>query len=351
LNVMYRTYVRQFVLVLAACLFLAGCGEDETAMQSKVSFEIDQPFERGPLTGHVRVEKSTMTIAETVLVEFEATVENGYEVTMPNVGEVLTNFGIVDWQNLGQKLDPNDNVVTTYRYRLEPFVSGKYELPAFTFEFHDVNDVEKKHELETEPIELEVTSLLGEDRENLTIQDIEGVVEIPKEASLWWLWALGAMGVVGALVLWLVLRKKHKAALIRIFKPAHEIAYARLRVLVKEDLLKAGKIKEFYERISSILRHYIEDRFELRAPERTTEEFLAELKFTRALSESQKADIEEFLTLCDLVKFAKHAPTAEQVQRTFTLVKEFIEKTRSDERKIDVTDRVNKEETVTAEAG
>ena len=66
---------------------------------------------------------------------------------MPNVGEVLANLGIVDWQNLGQRLDPNDNVVTTYRYRLEPFISGKYELPGFTFEFYDVNDVEKKHTL------------------------------------------------------------------------------------------------------------------------------------------------------------------------------------------------------------
>lgn len=348
---MNRAWIRQFVLVLAACFVLAGCGEDEAAKQDKVAFEIDKPFERGPLAGHVRVEKSTMTIAETVMVEFEATVDSGYEVTMPNVGEVLANFGIVDWQNLGQKLDPNDNVVTTYRYRLEPFVSGKYELPAFTFEFHDVNDVEKKHTLETEPIEVEVTSLLGEDRENLTIEDIEGVVEIPEEASLWWLWGLPVVGVVGAAVLWLMLRKKRAARLIRVFKPAHEIAYARLRVLVKEDLLKAGKIKEFYERISDILRHYIEDRFELRAPERTTEEFLYELKFTRALSEGQKADIEEFLTLCDLVKFAKHTPTVEQVQRTFNLVKDFIEKTRSDERKIDVTDRVNKDETVTAEAG
>jgi hypothetical protein len=99
------------------------------------------------------------------------------------------------------------------------------------------------------------------------------------------------------------------------------------------------------------LRHYIEDRFELRAPERTTEEFLYELKFTRELSEGQKGDIEEFLTLCDLVKFAKHAPTVEQVQRTFNLVKEFIEKTRSDERKIDVTDKVDQPETMTAEAG
>ncbi len=57
----------------------------------------------------------------------------------------------------------------------------------------------------------------------------------------------------------------------------------------------------------------------------------------------------EFLTHCDLVKFAKHEPTTEQVQQTFDLVKDFIEKTRSDERKVDVTDKVQEQETTVPE--
>ena len=133
--------------------------------------------------------------------------------------------------------------------------------------------------------------------------------------------------------------RKAKAA-IRIFKPAHEIAYARLQALIQQDLIKAGKVKEFYEAISDILRHYIEDRFELRAPERTTEEFLVEIRDTGVLSEADRKALTEFLTHCDLVKFAKHSPTNEQIQHTFDLAKNFIEQTKSDEKQIDVTDRV-----------
>ena len=77
--------------------------------------------------------------------------------------------------------------------------------------------------------------------------------------------------------LWLFMRSKRSISLIRIVKPAHEIAYERLRKLVERDLIKSEQIKQFYEEISNILRHYIEDRFDLRAPERTTEEFLMEL--------------------------------------------------------------------------
>ena len=100
------------------------------------------------------------------------------------------------------------------------------------------------------------------------------------------------------------------------------------------------------EEISNILRHYIEDRFDLRAPERTTEEFLIELQWSDDLGEPDKNDLGEFLTHCDLVKFAKHKPKTEQIQQTFDLVKNFIEKTKSDDRKVDITDKVVVNETV-----
>ncbi|MHC4326209.1 MAG: hypothetical protein ACYSUX_18215 [Planctomycetota bacterium] len=326
----------------------AGCSKSPEGKAGKEQFEIDKDYERGPLTVHVRAEKATITIAETILLELEAAVEPGYEVRMPKVDKVLESFGIVDWDNLGDKLDPNNRVISTHRYRLEPFLSGTYPIPAFTFEFYDVNGPEdKKYELTTEPVDIEVTSLLGEQRAELEIDDIEDVLEMPKPASFAWLWVPAAVAGAAIAGLWLYLRRKRVRELVRIFKPAHELAYERLRVLVNEDLVGAGRIKEFYERISDILRHYIEHRFSLRAPERTTEEFLAELANTEVLPAFEKQRLGEFLQHCDLVKFAKHNPTTEQIQETFDLVKDFIEKTKSDERKVDITDMAGPEEAVT----
>lgn len=330
-------------------LVCTGCGDDAGSRASKADFEIDKPYEHGPLTVHVRLDKTRMTIADTVLLQFEATLRPGYEIQMPKVDGVLENFGIVDWDNLGERLNEDNNVVTAYQYRLEPFLSGTYEIPAFTFEFHDVNAPESKHELTSEPITVEVTSLLGDQRAELVIEDIENVVDLPKEASLWWVWVLVVAGVVAVPAGWFFLRSKRAKKLVRILRPAHEIAYARLRALIAADLVEEGRIKEFYERVSAILRHYIEDRFDLRAPERTTEEFLAELQWTDLLSSSDKKVLGEFLTHCDLVKFARHEPAAGQIQRTFDLVKGFIEKTKSEERKVDVTDKAESRETVEAE--
>lgn len=325
----------------------AGCEKNRDSQAKKPEFAIDKEFQRGPLTVHVRADKAKMTIAETIWLELEAAVEPGYEVRMLKVDKVLENFGIVDWDNLGDKLDENNRTVSRYRYRLEPFLSGTFPIPAFTFEFYDVNSPDdKKYELTTEPVDIEVTSLLGEQRAELEIEDIEGVVEIPREPSFWWLWILVVVAAASAAGSWLYLRRKRVRELVRIFKPAHEIAYERLRALVKEDLVGAGKLKEFYERISNILRHYIEHRFDLRAPERTTEEFLLELATADVLSASDKERLGEFLTHCDLVKFARYNPTTEQIQKTFDLVKDFIEKTKSDERKVDVTEMVEQEQIV-----
>jgi len=331
-----------FALIICAVLLVCtGCKEDTDARGGQTEFEVDKDYQRGPLTVHVRIDKAKMTIAETFLLEFEAAIESGFEVQMPKVDSVLENFGIVDWDNLGDKLDENNNVVNRYRYRLEPFLSGTFPIPAFTFKFADVNNPEeKKYELTTEPIDIEVTSLLGEQRAELVIADIEDVVGMPKKSSYWPLWALGIIAIIVAISFWFYLRRKRGAELVRIFKLAHEIAYDRLRDLIKEDLVKKGKIKEFYEQISNILRHYIEHRFNLRAPERTTEEFLIELATAEVLGADDRADLGEFLKLCDLVKFAKHNPTTEQIQKTFDLVKNFIEKTKSDEKKIDVTEQM-----------
>jgi hypothetical protein len=340
------------LVALAAGLIVlgAGCRRGSSDPRAKPAFEIDKVYERGPLAAHVRLDKAKISIAETILLQLEATVSAKYQVQMPKVDEaLLANFGLVSWDNLGRKLDPNNNVATTYQYRLEPFLSGKFDIPAFTFVFQDVNDPNSKHEVSSEPISVEVTSLLGEDRAKLTINDIEGVVDMPAKASWWWLWIVGGAIVAAVPLVWWLLRRKRVREQVRIFQPAHELAYARLRTLVAEGLVEAGRVKEFYERISAILRHYIEDRFDLRAPERTTEEFLYELGRTNVLAPPDKQMLQEFLTHCDLVKFAKHAPTTEQIQQSFDLVKTFVEKTKSDERKVDVTDKMEMKQAVEAE--
>jgi hypothetical protein len=326
---------------IAAVLPGYGCKQEKASGPAKMPYAVDKTFERGPLTVHVRLDRDKITIAQTLQLELAAEIQSGYKVTLPKIDKVLENFSLADWTSLADKLGDDHRIVKAYRYRLEPVVSGKYQIPALTFQFQDANDPNKAYSLDTECIDVEVASLLGEDRANLKIADIEGVVAAPSPASRAWIWAgVAVVGVGLGICVWALARRRRGREAARVFKAAHELAYDRLRVLVEARLVEQGRTKEFYQQITDVLRHYIEDRFSLHAPEQTTDEFLYSLSQTDTLAKSDQAGLAGFLQHCDLVKFATHQPTAEQIQQTFDLVKGFIEKTRSDQHRVDVTDGV-----------
>jgi hypothetical protein len=65
----------------------------------------------------------------------------------------------------------------------------------------------------------------------------------------------------------------------------------------------------------------------LHAPDRTTDEFLSELRDRSPLKEDHKILLEEFLTRCDLVKFARHEPTEPELRALLDLALRLIEET------------------------
>ena len=109
---------------------------------------------------------------------------------------------------------------------------------------------------------------------------------------------------------------------------AHEVAYKQLQALRQKDLIRQGRIKEYYSEISDIIRHYLENRFLLKAPEMTTEEFLFYVRDKAELVREHKSLLKDFLVACDLVKFAKHTPSAVDMEAIFASAKKLVDETR-----------------------
>jgi hypothetical protein len=82
--------------------------------------------------------------------------------------------------------------------------------------------------------------------------------------------------------------------------------HIRAKQRLAESLALINQPREFCIAVSDAVRVYLEERFDFRAPERTTEEFLLDLKKTDLLMRDQKDSLGDFLTRCDLVKFAKY---------------------------------------------
>lgn len=137
-----------------------------------------------------------------------------------------------------------------------------------------------------------------------SLRDIRPPVEIPNGWA-WLIWTLGILAVAALLALawWRWRQKRPLAPPIPVVPP-----HVRARQQLEAALALIGKPKEFCIAVSDAARWYLEERFDFRAPERTTEEFLHELTSTDRLTPDQKNSLGEFLQRCDLVKFARYEP-------------------------------------------
>jgi hypothetical protein len=315
-------------LGVACCV--AACSRGPAAKPGGQDAGIRRETERGPVKVVVSADRVELTMAQRLKLRIEATAEEGVEVTLPAFGENLESFGIVDYATSQPELIEGNRTRQSRTYELEPFLSGEYTIPSMKVTFRRQDEADKTHELETEDLTIKVTSLLPEDLEDLAIRDELNPVELPRP-PLPWLWIGGGALVLllaGAAVMLVVRRGRRGKPAAREAVPPHETAFRRLEALVAEELVEQGRIKEFYQGVSGILRTYIEDRFGLHAPEQTTEEFLPAVRHARELTAEHVALLEEFLKHCDMVKFAEFQPSTADIQRTFDSCKGFIEGTK-----------------------
>ncbi len=324
-----------FLLIVGA-LALTACQSADTdnAATDQKDVGLVKTFERGPVTVELRIDKQEITIADRLNLTLSVTADEEYEIELPGFGEKLEQFGIVDYHTSQPKLTGENRREISRSYELEPFLSGEYTIPPMTVDFWKKGEQEPdRHELETEALTVQVVSILPEDMQDKALHDIRPPVALPASYRNWiWGGGFGGAALCVGLAIWFALRRRRNAAVAeQQAPPAHEVALSDLEALVAENLVEQGQIKSFYQKISDILRRYIEGRFGVHAPEQTTEEFLAGIKTGHDFPAAYQGLLKNFLTHCDLVKFAQHQPTAENIQQTFDSCRDFILETRNTE--------------------
>lgn len=110
----------------------------------------------------------------------------------------------------------------------------------------------------------------------------------------------------------------------------HVEALKLLEELRQKQLWQQGFLKEYYDDLSMVLRHYLERRFSLDAEEMVTREILNHLRSMVYLRSSLEL-LESVLRHSDMVKFAKGVPTSEENERMLTWAREFVLQTFGDE--------------------
>ncbi len=156
------------------------------------------------------------------------------------------------------------------------------------------------------------------------IRDIKPPLEISSGLAWLW-WTLAAIAVVVlAAFLWRWCQRRKVNVPIVPPVPAHVRAQQKLAAA----LALLGQPKPFVTAVSDTVRTYLEERFDFRAPERTTEEFLRELSSTSLLVKEQKESLGSFLASCDLVKFAKYEPGEKELRELHGAALRLVEETK-----------------------
>jgi len=155
------------------------------------------------------------------------------------------------------------------------------------------------------------------------IRDIKPPIEISDGlAWLWWTLILLALAVA-AFLLW----RWWKNRKTNIVLPPPVPAHIRAKQKLEQALALITQPKPFVIAVSDTARAYLEERFNFRAPERTTEEFLRELAGTKLLLPEQKESLGGFLASCDLVKFAKYEPGENELRELHASAVRLVEET------------------------
>ncbi len=285
--------------------------------------DVERVGTREPYSVAVRLSTHQITVGDVVELQVSVTHPPGTRVELPDPAdsEAIT---VRDRQR-GRRELADELIETVHRYSLTSFHVGTHSVITGTVRF--VSSEADPVERDVPEATLDVVSIRND--EDSQLAPLKGVLTWPGRVPRW-VWVLTGIvlvALIGGLLLARFLRNP------RSFTtppppPAHETALNALRLLKSKGYIEAGEVNRFYTELSAIVRRYLEDRFRLRAPESTTEEFIRAAAGAGALDESQQRLVADFLVQSDLVKFAQYRPGTPAMNTAYAAAERLIHETR-----------------------
>lgn len=292
---------------------------------------VEKHAEKGPVKVNVSLEPDDIRVGDTVTFTIAATAEKGVELIMPEFSEALGRFRIIDYVPT-EKVDDRGRTISTQRYTLQMGMSGKRRIPPILVEFVDRRPDQKPapddcdaYELLTEPLGFEVQSITPLSVDADLAPPLGKLDKLIPPPAAKWPWVIAGIVVIAVMspFAWRWWSARRRLARRR---SAYEIATLRLAALLARDA--QADMDSFFVELSGIARQYLEDRFELHAPELTTEEFLTLTSTSADLTGDQRGMFRSFLHRADLVKFAQVVPSSSDTDESVSVVRQFLDETR-----------------------
>jgi len=230
----------------------------------------------------------------------------GIEVGFPDITDSLAGKIEVLRQSKIDTLIINDRIELKRKIMLTCFDSGIYEIPPLPF---TMSSAEWNDSLFSNPVFLAVNTVPLDS----VIRDIKQPIQVPVSFAEIYPFILIAIGIAAITysIVYLLRRRKRKEPVFSITRPqepAHLIALRELDELKEAKLWQSNEYKQYYTRLTEIIRLYIERRFNIPAMEQTTYDIMLSWKNAGYNDRNLYDILKQLLNLADLVKFAKEKP-------------------------------------------
>ena len=205
---------------------------------------------------------------------------------------------------------------------LAAFKTGTLLLDSFEIRFSDGKT------LKTDPLSIEIKSVLDPNNSPSDILDIMPIINFTRGIMLYII--IAASIIFMAVCFYAVnryakKRKRNNATRnTELLIPPREFALLELEKLKNLRLIEQHRVKEYYDKMSDIVRYYISRAYNIDLMEKTTSEIYGILK--TLIAHTDNVTLKNFLQTCDFVKFANSAPDAESCESDFDAAKGFVEK-------------------------
>jgi hypothetical protein len=324
-------------LILLLAISCGGHPPDPTAAPIEPPKDaITKPVEHGPVKVTERVWPAKPNLGDPIYLRLEIDAQAGTTVDAPfqEAGDArLGRFHVAGFaRDAKRNADGSQHQEQTYT--LEAPSSGKHRIPPLRLELVDARTdhagsaANKAQEILTEEIPLDIAPVKTE-AIGAPLKGAVGKLD-PDVGGTPWMWILlaaSAAAVLGAGGV-LILRAGRARQQVAAKRSAYEEAVAKLTVLEERGAPEAGQIDAWFVALSAIIRDYLEQRYDIRAPELTTEEFLQVAAQSAELKTDQRALLSAFLERCDRVKFAGYRPDSDESIASLKAARAFVEDTR-----------------------
>jgi hypothetical protein len=260
-----------------------------------------------------RADKGEAHVGDPIRISIVAVAKSGVPVNLPGTFDLgpFTLLGRDETieQNLG-----DGRVRREFAFKVAAYEPGQVELPAIEVTY--LGPAGEVKTVRTAPLAIKIASLIANEPEP-ALKDAATTVSVMEENRIPLYIGGGLLGAaVGALITFFIVRKLRARRGERPGpppRPAHEIALERLDRLGAYGFLENADNRPFYFAVSEVIRDYLGARYGFDSLEMTTDELIGELK-TQVGRELMLGEIQGWLSACDLVKFAKVSPTANEAR-------------------------------------